>query len=80
MEINKEDSIMDKKDYIKKLLELDMQFEIAVKSGKEKLIEIVGERVSKETESLLEQMTNEFGDEEILEILAVVDNISFDWL
>lgn len=69
---------MDKKEYIKKLLELDMQFEIAVKSGKEKLIEIVGERVSRETGLLLEQMTKEFGDEEILEILAVVDNISFD--
>lgn len=71
---------MDKKDYIKKLLELDMQFEIAVKSGKEKLIEIVGERVRKETEFLLTEMTKEFGDEEILEMLAVVDNISFDWL
>lgn len=69
---------MSKKDYIKRLLELDMQFEIAVRSGKEKLIEIVGERVRKETESLLSQMTKEFGDEEILEMLAVVDNISFD--
>ena len=69
---------MDKKDYIKKLLELDMQFEIAVKSGKEKLIEIVGERVSRETGLLLEQMTKEFSDEEILEMLAVVDNVSFD--
>jgi hypothetical protein len=71
---------MDKKEYIKKLLELDMQFEIAVKSGKEKLIEIIGERVRKETELLLTEMTNEFNDEEILEILAVVDNVSFDWL
>lgn len=71
---------MDKKDYIKKLLELDMQFEIAVKSGKEKLIEIVGERVSKETEILLTQMTEEFSDEEILEMLAVVDNFNFDWI
>lgn len=71
---------MDKKEYIKKLLELDMQFEIAVKSGKEKLIEIVGDRVSKETGLLLEQMTNEFSDEEILEMLAVVDNFNFDWL
>lgn len=71
---------MDKKEYIKKLLELDMQFEIAVKSGKEKLIEIVGERVSRETGLLLEQMTNEFSDEEILEMLAVVDNFNFDWL
>ena len=69
---------MSKEDYIKRLLDLDMQFEIAVKSGKEKLIEIIGERVSKETESLLTQMTKEFGDEEILEMLAVVDNISFD--
>lgn len=71
---------MDKKDYIKKLLELDMQFEIAVKSGKEKLIEIVGERVSRETGLLLEQMTKEFSDEEILEMLAVVDNFNFDWI
>lgn len=71
---------MDKKEYIKKLLELDMQFEIAVKSGKEKLIEIVGERVSRETGLLLEQMTNEFSDEEILEMLATVDNFNFDWL
>ena len=57
-----------------------MQFEIAVKSGKEKLIEIVGERVSRETGLLLEQMTNEFSDEEILEMLAVVDNFNFDWI
>ena len=71
---------MDKKEYIKKLLELDMQFEIAVKSGKEKLIEIVGERVSRETGLLLTEMTKKFGDDEILEMLAIVDNISFDWL
>ena len=55
-----------------------MQFEIAVKSGKEKLIEIVGERVRKETEFLLTEMTKKFGDDEILEMLAVVDNVSFD--
>ena len=57
-------SVMDKKEYIKKLLELDMQFEIAVKSGKEKLIEIVGERVRKETEFLLTEMINKFGDDD----------------